>query len=94
MFTEKIKSGFTKAADKLVEAEYSLYTKAVMEKNKAGEDVKNHLNDNRGMAVVEIVLIIAVTVGIMYVFKDRIGKIVKDIFDGADKSTKEFMKTA
>ena len=56
--------------------------------------MKNHLNDNRGMAVVEIVLIIAVTVGIMYVFKDRIGKIVKDIFDGADKSTKEFMKNA
>ncbi|MBE5925894.1 MAG: hypothetical protein E7270_02920 [Lachnospiraceae bacterium] len=41
---------------------------------------KNLMNDNRGMGVVEMVLIILVLVGLVIVFKTKAGTLIDNIF--------------
>ncbi|MBP5304677.1 MAG: hypothetical protein J6Z02_02405 [Lachnospiraceae bacterium] len=41
---------------------------------------KNIKNDNAGMGVIEVILIIVVLVGLVFIFKDQIEGIVNNIF--------------
>jgi len=38
-------------------------------------------DDNKGMGVIEIILIIVVLVGLVLIFKDQISGVVEDIFE-------------
>ena len=91
MIDLSLKKGVTNLGDKVIGLEYMLYAKGVLAKEKARRKGKNLLADNRGMAVVEIVLIIAVIVGVLYVFKDKIGALIENIFSKLDGKTDEFM---
>lgn len=42
---------------------------------------RNILSDNRGMGVVEIILIILVLMGLVLIFKEQIGNVITDIFE-------------
>ena len=37
--------------------------------------------DNRGMGVIEVILIIVVLIGLVVIFKDQIQSVVEDIFE-------------
>lgn len=44
------------------------------------EEQKSFLQDNRGVGVIEIVLILVVLIGLVLIFKDQITAIVNDAF--------------
>ncbi len=48
---------------------------------------KQFLREEDGMGTVEVILIIVVLVGLVIVFKDKITKIVNDLFDKITKQT-------
>lgn len=52
-------------------------------------EFKRLLEDEEGMGVVEIILIIAVLVAMVAVFKDKISGLVKNIWDSITKSAKK-----
>ena len=45
-----------------------------------------YLNDEEGAGVIELVLILVVLIGLVIVFKDRIGSLLENIFANIDKS--------
>ncbi len=55
---------------------------------KNGEEIYGLMSDNRGIGVVEIVLILVVLVALVIIFKDKIMEIINDAFSsissGAD----------
>ena len=44
------------------------------------EEEKNFLKDNRGVGVIEIVLILVILIGLVLIFKDQITTIVNNAF--------------
>ena len=45
-----------------------------------------YLKDEEGAGVIELVLILVVLIGLVIVFKDRIGSLLENIFANIDKS--------
>jgi hypothetical protein len=39
------------------------------------------MNDNRGIGVIEMVLILVVLVGLVLIFKNQLNSIISDVFD-------------
>ena len=52
---------------------------------------KKLLNDNAGMGVIEVILIIVVLIGLVIIFRDQIGQVVSDIFDAINGSVGELI---
>ncbi len=50
------------------------------EKEHQEEQKKNFWKDNRGVGVIEIVLILVVLVGLVLIFKDQISEIITNAF--------------
>lgn len=53
---------------------------AEAENTDSREEQKSFLQDNRGVGVIEIVLILVVLIGLVLIFKDQITAIVNDAF--------------
>ena len=47
---------------------------------KVKSEVNDFINDERGAGVIELVLIIVVLVGFVFLFKDKIGTLLSTIF--------------
>ena len=45
------------------------------------EEIPGLLNDNRGIGVIEMVLILVVLVGLVLIFKNQLTAIIGDVFD-------------
>lgn len=54
--------------------------------------VKEFIQEEDGIGVVEIILILVVLVGLVIIFKDSITKIVKDIFKDITEDTNEILE--
>lgn len=48
---------------------------------------KNYINEEDGMGVVEVILIIVVLIGLVIIFKDQITTVVNNIFDAITSKT-------
>ena len=51
--------------------------------------IKNFLKDESGMGAVEIILIIVVLIGLVVMFKDKIEKLSKAIFESIESEAKK-----
>ncbi len=55
-----------------------------MRKNKKVKETektdKSIIKDNRGVGIVEIILILVILIGLVLIFKDQIGQIISDAF--------------
>ena len=49
-------------------------------------ELYNYLNDETGAGVIELVLILVVLIGLVIVFKDKIGTLLEGIFTNINKS--------
>lgn len=45
------------------------------------EEIPGLVNDNRGIGVIEMVLILVVLVGLVLIFKNQLNSIISDVFD-------------
>ncbi len=45
------------------------------------EEIPGLMNDNRGIGVIEMVLILVVLVGLVLIFKNQLNSIISDVFD-------------
>ena len=50
---------------------------------------RKHVMDNRGMGVVEVILIIVVLIGLVVIFKSQIQDIVEQLFDAISSGVSE-----
>ena len=55
-------------------------------KNKLLSAFDNYLIDDRGVGVIEIVMILVVLIGLVIVFKDKIGTLLTGIFNNINNS--------
>ncbi len=53
----------------------------------------NFLDEEDGIGVVELILILVVLIGLVLIFKDSLRKLVKDIFDTITKNATEVSNT-
>ena len=53
----------------------------------------NFLDEEDGIGVVELILILVVLIGLVLIFKDSLRKLVKDIFDTITKTATEVSNT-
>ena len=53
------------------------------------EEVKAFFEDESGVGVIEVVLILVVLIGLVIVFKDQIGKLLDTIFKQINSQSKE-----
>jgi len=56
------------------------------------EEKKNFLEDNRGVGVIEIVLILVILIGLVLIFKEQITAIVNDAFSSISGSADKILK--
>lgn len=54
-----------------------------------GRILKDFWNDESGMGVVEIILIIVVLIAMVLIFKEQITALVKNIWESINKSAKD-----
>lgn len=54
-----------------------------------GRTLKDFWNDESGMGVVEIILIIVVLIAMVLIFKEQITALVKNIWESINKSAKD-----
>jgi Flp pilus assembly pilin Flp len=59
---------------------------------KMKELAKKFWKDEEGIGIIEILLILAVIIGIALIFKQQIGAMVSKIFSSNDKNVDEFLK--
>lgn len=52
--------------------------KKIYEKNKSKKQKEGFLKDNRGVGVIEVVLILVVLIGLVLIFKDQITAVVSN----------------
>jgi len=52
--------------------------KKLFEKNKSKKQKNGFLKDNRGVGVIEVVLILVVLIGLVLIFKDQITAVVSN----------------
>lgn len=88
-----IKQGAAFAADRVADFEYSLAAKAECKKAVLADNARRLIPDNKGMAVVEIVLIIAVVIGVLFLFREKIGDLITSIFEDVDGKKNEFLES-
>ena len=50
--------------------------------------IKNHLSSERGVGVVEIILILVVLIALVVIFKSRLNSLVQNIFSSINKQAK------
>lgn len=53
------------------------------------EEVKNFFEDESGVGVIEIVLILVVLIGLVIIFKEQINKLLETIFKQINSQSKE-----
>ena len=47
---------------------------------RAKNEIRNFINDEEGAGVIELVLIIVVLIGFVFLFKDKIGSLLNTVF--------------
>lgn len=57
-----------------------LYMKKKLNFRKKINEVKEFLKEEKGMGVVEVILIVVVLVGLVFIFKDKMNTIVNGMF--------------
>ncbi len=50
--------------------------------------IKNHLSSERGVGVVEIILILVVLIALVVIFKSQLNSLVQNIFSSINKQAK------
>ena len=50
--------------------------------------IKNHLRSERGVGVVEIILILVVLIALVVIFKSQLNSLVQNIFSSINKQAK------
>lgn len=50
--------------------------------------IKRHLSSDRGVGVVEIILILVVLIALVVIFKDQLNTLVQNIFSSINKQAK------
>ena len=55
------------------------------------EDEKRLLGDNRGVGVVEVILILVVLIALVLIFKEQLGAMVTKAMDALEKSMNEIL---
>ncbi len=71
---------------KIVIGSELLLIKVKSKAKKLFNSVTLYLNEEEGAGVIELVLILVVLIGLVIVFKDRIGTLLENIFANIDKS--------
>ncbi len=62
-----------------------------MAKNKIKERVDAVVNDESGMAIIEIILILVIVLAIVIIFRKQIGELVNNIFGKMNEETEELL---
>lgn len=65
-----------------------------VDKNKercVGEETRSFLTDNRGVGVVEVILILVVLIALVLIFKEQLGAMVTKAMDALEKSMNEVL---
>ena len=57
-----------------------------------GVSMKKCLNDEKGSHTVEIVIFIAIAVGLAFIFRDKIAELIEKVIGGANQATDDLMK--
>lgn len=55
------------------------------------EEVTGVLNDNRGVGVVEVILILVVLIALVLIFKEQLGNMVTKAMEALEKSMNEVL---
>lgn len=53
------------------------------------EDIRRFLQEEDGIGVIEVVLILVVLIGLVIIFKEQITKLLESIFDQINSQSKE-----
>ena len=61
--------------------------KKLFEKNKSKKQKNGFLKDNRGVGVVEVILILVILIGLVLIFKSEIESLVGTVFDAISGKT-------
>ena len=66
-----------------------LYVKAMCWKNSLKQNLKNRLADETGLQAVEMLVFIAIAVGIAFIFREQIANLLDSVFSRATEATKD-----
>ncbi len=56
------------------------------------DSMKKRLSDEKGSHMTEVIIGVAIAVGLAILFRDQIGAIMRNILGGAEEATTDFLK--